>query len=66
MSETSAQPLPLHDYLTEIRDRFEHPAVLDPYQRNPFLTREDIPYPPLHSASASLARCGSSARASPA
>ena len=47
MSDTSAQPLPLHDYLSEIRNRLEHPAVLDPYRRNPFLTREDIPYPPL-------------------
>ncbi len=47
MSDTSAQPLPVHDYLSEIRNRLDHAAVLDAYRRNPFLTREDIPYPPL-------------------
>jgi len=47
MSDTSARPQPPRDYLAEIQSRFEHPAVIDPYRRNPFLTREDIPYPPL-------------------
>ena len=47
MNDTSAQPQSPRDYLGEIRNRFEHPAVIDPYRRNPFLTREDIPYPPL-------------------
>jgi hypothetical protein len=47
MSDTSAQPQPRRDYLGELKDRFEHLPVIDPYRRNPFLTREDIPYPPL-------------------
>jgi hypothetical protein len=47
MSDTSARPLPPHDYLGEIQNRFEHPPVLDPYRHNPFLTRTDIASPPL-------------------
>jgi hypothetical protein len=47
MNDTSAKPTPPRDYLGELKNRFEHPAVIDPYRRNPFLTREDIPYPPL-------------------
>jgi len=47
MNDTSAAPLAVHDYLGEIQSRFDHPAILDPYRRNPFLTREDIPYQPL-------------------
>jgi hypothetical protein len=47
MSDTSARPTPPHDYLAEIQNRFEHPPVLDPYRHNPFLTRNDIPSPPL-------------------
>jgi hypothetical protein len=47
INSTSAQPQPLPDYLGELRDRFEHAAVIATYRHNPFLTREDVPYPPL-------------------
>ncbi len=47
INDTSGQPLQPHDYLGELQNRFEHPAVLDPYRRNPFLTREDVPHPSL-------------------
>ena len=47
MSSTSVLPQQPRDYLSELQNRFEHPAVIDPYRRNPFLTREDIEYPPL-------------------
>jgi hypothetical protein len=47
MSDTSAQPQPRRDYLSELQDSFEHVPVIDSYRHNPFLAREDKPYPPL-------------------
>jgi hypothetical protein len=47
MDSTSAKSEPLPDYLGNLRGRLEHPAVIGAYRHNPFLTREDIPYPPL-------------------
>lgn len=37
-------PMPKTDYLSALRDRFEHMPVISPYQRNPFLPPKEIVY----------------------
>lgn len=37
--------IPQRDYVAELRARYEHPAVISPYRRNPFVPPREIPYP---------------------
>lgn len=45
LSRTDAPALGKPDLVKEMRDRFEHPSVIPPFRRNPFLSFEDILYP---------------------
>jgi len=44
MTSSKVPPMPHRDYVAELRDRFEHTAVISPYRKNPFVPPEEIVY----------------------